>query len=111
MIRVAYLKVLCPPNTRFDLEGIHKTLENLGFDSVRPEKEYTPNGRKHRLVVWRYNNTDTVPDDEGVKLVGRQGSILYMWTCRNCGDVAQRYEYPENHKNDWHAGCCFHSTT
>ena len=106
MDRVAFLKVACKKGT-FDLGEIHKALKEWGFSQIRPEKEYTPKARKHFMVVWLNNNREeTLPDYEGISMVGAEGCIYYAWHCDTCAQVAYKCVYPGNHSNDWQLTCC-----
>ncbi|MFA5986045.1 MAG: hypothetical protein WC819_01700 [Parcubacteria group bacterium] len=100
----AFLKVLCPADVTPNMRDIREFLKSKFLD-VLDAKDYSPNGWAHRFVVWRYNSKDTIPDEEGIKLVGKDGNIMYFWRCKECSNVVVKCEFPGNHERDSYFGC------
>jgi hypothetical protein len=117
MKRVAFLKVLPHEGITPNIEEIHnwllrdaKKYNFAVYTEIRPFDEYTPGSiydmqDEHRLVAWRFDRDDKVPDEEILNLVGPNGNILYTWICPRCKSFCRRAEHPNNPNEDVYFGC------
>jgi hypothetical protein len=110
-MKTAYFQFLNPPEN-LDPELIVKILCEMSktYDRIKPASEYDPDlhdprDYSHRFVVWRFHRDDTIPDQEAIKLVGKEGNLFYRWICRRCGYTVSKTEYPGNHREDTYFGC------
>lgn len=119
MKRVAFLKVLPHEGIIPNIEKIHNWLLRDAkkynfkiFTEIQPFNEYTTSNihekniqNEHRLVAWRFDRDDKVPDEEVVNLVGADGNILYAWVCPRCKSFCRRAEFPRNSNANVYFGC------